>query len=67
LGTSEKVEQLPIQGKGKRGTPKLKWRDKFEEDWREKGWRKEEVLDRRVWRGMVKEVNAASLNWEEAK
>jgi hypothetical protein len=39
-------------------TPTLYTRLKVDEDLREKGWRREEALDRRVWRGRIKEGNA---------
>jgi hypothetical protein len=53
------VEKIAIQGKRKRRRPKLRWRDKVEEDLREKEWRREEALiDWRVWRGRIKEGNA---------
>jgi hypothetical protein len=42
-------------------------RDKVEEDFREKGWRTEEALDRRVWRGRIKEGNAVKVEEEEKK
>ncbi|KAL1460643.1 hypothetical protein WDU94_012606 [Cyamophila willieti] len=36
----KQLEQIVIEGKRKRGWPKLRWRDKVEEDLREKGWRR---------------------------
>jgi hypothetical protein len=36
----------------------MRWRDKVEEDFREKGWRKEEALDRRKWRSRIRDGNA---------
>ena len=36
----KKVEDLSIEGRRKRGRPKLRWRDKVVEDLREKGWKK---------------------------
>ncbi|KAL1454137.1 hypothetical protein WDU94_010418, partial [Cyamophila willieti] len=46
----KKVEKLNIGGKRKVGRPKLRWRDKVEEDLREKGWKRREALNRGLWR-----------------
>ena len=55
----KKVEDLSIEGKRKRGRPKLRWRDKVEEDLREKGWKKGETANRAgLWQGRIKESNA---------
>lgn len=54
----KKVEKLNIGGKRKVGRPKLRWRDKVEEDLREKGWRRREALNRGLWRGRIREGNA---------
>lgn len=54
----KRVETLDINGKRKRGRPKLRWSDKVEEDLREKGWNREDTLDRGLWRGRLKEGNA---------
>ncbi|KAI5707701.1 hypothetical protein M8J77_008053 [Diaphorina citri] len=54
----KRVESLGIGGKRRRGRPKMRWRDKVEEDLREKGWRKEEALDRRKWRSRIQDGNA---------
>jgi hypothetical protein len=41
---------------------RLHWTDKIGEDLREKGWRREEALDRRVWRSRIKDGNNIDLN-----
>ncbi|KAL1447386.1 hypothetical protein WDU94_015651 [Cyamophila willieti] len=48
------IERRDEKGKRKRGRPKLRWRDKVEEDLREKGWRSRETLDRGLWRRRIK-------------
>ena len=54
----KKVEDLSIEGKRKRGRPKLRWRDKVVEDLREKGWKKRGTANRGLRRGRIKESNA---------
>jgi hypothetical protein len=46
------------KGKRRRGRPKMRWRDKVEEVLGEKGWRKEEVLDRLKWGSRIRDGNA---------
>ncbi|XP_046980494.1 uncharacterized protein LOC124545591 [Schistocerca americana] len=34
-----------IEGAGRRGRPKMRWKDKISSDLMEKGWKKEEAMD----------------------
>ena len=54
----KRVEKLEVGGRRRRGRPKTRWRDRVNEDLREKGWRQEDALDRRKWRESIKKENA---------
>lgn len=58
---SKKVQKLEIESKKKRDRPKLKWGDTIEEDLREKGWRKEETMDRKLSQGRIIERSLVKL------
>lgn len=53
-----RVEDLEIEGSRRRGRPKLRWKDKITGDLREKGWHREEVLDRHLWKRRIQQSNA---------
>ncbi|KAI5715080.1 hypothetical protein M8J77_010243 [Diaphorina citri] len=53
----KQIEKLEIRGRRKRGRPKKRWKDKVNEDLREKGWRRGEALDRGLWRRRIKDGN----------
>ena len=54
----KQIERMSITGKRKRGRPKMRWKDRVNEDMREKGWHRGEALDRLLWRGRIKDGNA---------
>ncbi|XP_023236506.1 uncharacterized protein LOC111635696 [Centruroides sculpturatus] len=46
----KKIGKLVIEGKGKRGRPKMRWEDKVKEDLNQRGLKREEALDREKWK-----------------
>ncbi|XP_046986893.1 uncharacterized protein LOC124561545 [Schistocerca americana] len=53
-----RVEDIKIEGARRRGRPKRRWKDKMSGDLREKGWKKEETMDRELWRRRIQKSNA---------
>ena len=53
-----RVKNMEIEGLRKRGRPKMRWKDKVAEDLREKGWKREETLDRHLWKRRILKCNA---------
>lgn len=56
----KRVWRLEVPGKRRVGRPKLRWRAKVTEDMKEKGWKREEALNREKWKKIIKEGNADS-------
>ena len=44
--------EMNVQGRRKRGRPKIRWLDKVKDDIKEKGLLADEVYDRATWRRM---------------
>ena len=52
------VGDLEIEGSRRRGRPKMRWKDRIAGDLREKGWKREEALDRKLWKRRIHQNNA---------
>ncbi|RZF31923.1 hypothetical protein LSTR_LSTR011520 [Laodelphax striatellus] len=49
----QRVQDLVLDGVRGRGRPKMRWKDKIAADMQENGWRREEALDRVLWRSRL--------------
>ena len=49
-----RVMEMEVQGRRRRGRPKLRWKDRVKEDLREGQLDEEQVMNRREWRRLVR-------------
>ncbi|XP_069999409.1 uncharacterized protein [Penaeus vannamei] len=49
-----RVMEMHVDGRRRRGRPKLSWRDRLKEDLEDKGLRREDAMDRARWKRLAR-------------